>query len=126
MEGSTAWSLPASKTDISALGTARSHGCACGQQAQAAATLPLELCPSCQLQEQRRFVADWLGERQDAPLWPDQHGAFCSKKMMVDTIVAAARLVGLRVKTPAGAEAWGGHSLRRGGAQYLAQQGIDV
>ncbi len=121
-----AWALPASKTDISALGTARMHGCACGRKATVAAKLPPELCPSCQLAAQHAMVVAWLGERDTAPLWPDDQGSFCTKKAMIDTIVAAAKLLNLRIKTPAGAEAWGGHAFRRGGAQYLAQQGIDV
>ena len=126
LDHSTAWALPASKTDISALGTARVHGCACGQLTPTAAAIPLELCPACSLREQARWVTEQFAGRPDIPLWPTETGAFCTKKAVVETIVAAARLLGLRTTTPAGAAAWGGHAFRRGGAQYLAQQGIDV
>ena len=124
--GTTAWALPASKADITALGTARSHDCACGRQAPARCPLPQELCPACQLRDQAQFVSGRWGTGTKVPLWPDSDGQFCAKQAMVDTIVAAAALLGLQTRSPAGTEVWGGHSLRRGGAQYLAQQGIDT
>ena len=126
LQGTTAWALPASKADTTAMGTARSHGCACGRQEAVEHPLPLELCPACQLSDQLQYVSQRWGEGLEVPLWPDASGKFCSKQAIVDTIVAAATWVGLPTRTPAGAEAWGGHSLRRGGAQYLAQQGIDT
>lgn len=126
LDGAAAWALPASKTDISALGTARVHGCACGERATVAARLPRALCPACQLLDQQAFVLRRFGSRRDVPLWPTQAGAFPSKKAVVATIIEAAKVLGLRTTTPAGAESWGGHAFRRGGAQYLAKQGIDT
>ena len=122
----TAWALPASKTDISALGTARSHGCACGGAKPVAVPFARVLCPACQLREQRDAVQQEFGSADTVPLWPNARGEFCSKKAFIATIKTAAQQLGLRIRTPAGAEAWGGHAFRRGGAQFLAAQGIDT
>jgi integrase len=40
--------------------------------------------------------------------------------------VEAARQLRLPLKSPTGAPAWGGHALRRGGAQHLAASGVDI
>ena len=66
------------------------------------------------------------------PLWhvcpcsPPWRGFFVSKGSSIDTIVHAARLLKLPLRTPTGAPAWGGHALRRGGAQFLGASGVDV
>ena len=60
------------------------------------------------------------------PLFPDTAKGCPSKTSMVETIKAAAAKMGCDLFTASGAAAWGGHALRRGGAQYLAASGIDV
>ena len=49
-----------------------------------------------------------------------------AKAAAVETIRHAAQLLDLSLTTTAGAPAWGGHALRRGGAEYLASVNIDV
>ena len=45
---------------------------------------------------------------------------------MVLTITQAATALGLPVTTVSGSPAWGGHAMRRGGAQYLGAAGVDI
>ena len=65
-----------------------------------------------------------LGE--EAPLAPTSSGDFPAKITIIATIRAAAEYLKLELKTPSGAEAWGGHALRRGGAQFLARKGVPI
>ena len=45
---------------------------------------------------------------------------------MVNTIAALAAQLGKPAKSHSGAPCWGGHAMRRGGAQYLAAAGVDI
>ena len=122
------WSLPASKTDIRALGATRSHSCACGGWAGSSSALILPaLCPACCLKAQW----EWAGKRPappgaGRPLFPTAAGKFPSKSAVIATIRVAASQMALPLTTPSGAPAWGGHALRRGGAQYLGRSGVEV
>ena len=125
--GEIALTLPASKTDIAALGTARSHKCACGRWGSGPALLDPLLCPACNLREQML----WAGGRHGAPaehglLFPSGEGTVVPKKAAAATIRHAAGLLGLPLVGPSGAELWGGHALRRGGVQYLGRSGVEV
>ena len=62
----------------------------------------------------------------DSPLFPTTSGGFPGKRAVVDTIVAAAVLLNISANHASGAPAFGGHSLRRGGAQYLARSGVEI
>ena len=116
------WNLPVSKSDTRALGARRSHRCACAASS-GSGVFPRLLCPVCTLKAQLLFRA---GAPPEAPLFPDASGGFVSKKAMIATIEAAATNVQLPLVSQTGAPRWGGHALRRGGAQYLATRGVDT
>ena len=125
--GIASLSLPASKTDIQALGAARSHACACGHWRPGPPLLPRELCPACVLRDQARWARAEGASSQDGPLplFPAE-GDFPTKEGIVATIAYAAERLGLPLLAPSGAQRWGGHALRRGGAQYLGRSGVEV
>jgi len=118
--------LPASKTDPSAIGVSRSHKCACGKRAGHGGIIAPELCPACAAIEHCEFVKGKFGDRDDLPLFPDASGRFVSKAGMTGSIVEAARELGLPTVGHGGAELFGGHAWRRGGAQYLARAGVEI
>jgi hypothetical protein len=60
------------------------------------------------------------------PLFPAPDQRCPSKSAVIATIVEAAKRLRLPLRSTTGAPAWGGHALRRGGAQHLAASGIDV
>ena len=93
---------------------------------QSPAIVPRALCPACQLSDQVEFALSVSKGAAAAPLFPAQDGSCPTKYGMVETIKKAAELLELDLNTAAGAPAWGGHAMRRGGAQYLAASGIDV
>ncbi len=121
--------LPASKSDPTAVGVFRSQCCCC---ADSGAPVPAIGCPRCILVRQHAWVRESFGdglteaEISALPLFPSSTGAFCSKAATVATIVAAAVKLGLQAEAHTGAQAFGGHALRRGGAQGLASWGIDI
>ena len=75
-----------------------------------------------------RFPSKWQsdGPIWDLPLFPTSSGAVVQKSCMADTVVEAARLLGVRREAPDGSERVTGHSLRVTGAQGLAQRGWDL
>ena len=103
--------LPASKTDTQAFGASRSHRCGCGQGRES---------PGCpyhaawdQLPWLRRTFPmhfDPLGHpHRDLPLFPDEMGRTVTKARMSESIVHAARLLGVQ-DAPDGAERVSGPS----------------
>ena len=127
-DGVATLALPASKTDIQALGAARSHACACGAWKPGPALLSRELCPACALRDQVRWASLGPGPAGDGPrpLFPEAAGDFPAKDGVVATIAFAAAALDLPLTEPSGAQRWGGHALRRGGAQYLGRSGVEV
>ena len=112
--------LPASKTDTQAFGASRSHRCGCGQ-GQESPGCPYHAAWDQLLWLQRTFPSqfDRLGRPlRDLPLFPDELGQTVSKAKMTESIVYAARLLGVQ-DAPDGAERVSGHSLRVTGAQGL-------
>ena len=112
--------LPASKNDAAALGAARAHRCHC-----LSAVLPL--CPTHAIADQIAFLALTFPHRFrngmpdfDLPLFPDAYGNAVSKQAMVETILFAARWLGVQDLRD-GAQRVSGHSLRCTGAQGLIQ-----
>jgi hypothetical protein len=124
-DGVASINLPASKTDFEALGATRSHSCACGQRNGAPALLPPAICPACTLEAQIAWLRSKGCGASDA-LFPTESGSFPSKSTIITTIEAAAGLLQLPLVATSGARLWGGHALRRGGAQYLARSGVEV
>ena len=120
------WNLPASKADPRALGAARSHSCACGQSPGAPTLVSVDLCPHCNMLAQLHWALARAQGSPGAPLFPNQTGSFPSKAAVVQTITHAASTLLLDLVTTSGSPAWGGHAMRRGGAQYLASAGVDV
>ena len=59
------------------------------------------------------------------PLFPNEDGLRIDKGASVATIVEAARLSGESVLSDSGAQRFGGHSLRTGGASMLARWGVN-
>ncbi|CAK0820375.1 unnamed protein product [Prorocentrum cordatum] len=119
------WLLPASKADPSALGQERTHGCS-GAFAN--------VCPAHALWAQRATLRALFPDRHDEagmpnldlPLFPSAQGTAVSKEAVVATIQEAARRLGLPATSADGWPLWSGHSLRAGGAQSLAQAGLDI
>jgi len=118
--------LPASKTDPSAIGVARSHKCSCGARTSEPGLVAPELCPACAVIAQTDFVRTKFGCDPSLPLFPDARGKFVGKTGMVRSIVMAIIELGLPTTGHGGAELYGGHSWRRGGAQYLARAGVEI
>ena len=118
--------LPASKTDPSAIGVARSHKCTCGTCTNEMGLVAPEMCPACAVMAQVRFVHEKFGDDPSWPLFPDSSGGFVSKAGMVGSIVRAIEELGLPTTGHGGAELYGGHAWRRGGAQYLARAGVEI
>ena len=59
------------------------------------------------------------------PLFPDEDGCRLTKGAAIATIVEAARMTNELVQSETGAQQFGGHSLRTGGATLLARWGIN-
>jgi hypothetical protein len=133
------WNLPASKSDPRALGMARTHICACGLLNSGVPSVKASMCPACNLWAQaaaaRAFAQhiashpvyfdDDVTTGELFPLFPTKHGHFPSKGSMIGTIISAAQQLNLETMIN-GKPIFGGHSLRRGGAQFLARSGVDV
>ena len=120
------WHLPASKTDVEALGIARSHVCSCSTPPPWGST-GQRTCPAHIVMEQLlllrrrfpdRFDADRLPD-WDLPLFPTADGQVVQKEAMVRTIEAAADALGIPRESPDSSERISGHSLRVTGAQGL-------
>ena len=123
--GEVALHLPATKSDICALGATRSHKCACGIRSGKEGLMAQGLCPACALHSVHcKMVKE--GAHDGDPMFPTMEGDYPSKQSVVATIVHAARLLNLPLTNTAGSNRWGGHALRRGGVQYLAKAGVEV
>ena len=116
--------LPASKADTRALGAARCHQCACGTAPGATRAMPRAACPRCELEAQLAYASTAVGGA--GPLFPTATGSHASKAAVVATLKAGAKLLGLPLENTNGSDAWGGHAMRRGGAQHLGACGVDV
>ena len=130
------WSLPASKSDQQALGVARTHGCCCTSG-------PRRRCPVHSAWDQliileERFPDKFTqqGRREASsppvcvdellPLFPTEEGNVCEKSEICETIVEAARRLGVPLEVPDHSERISGHSLRATGAQGLARAGLEL
>ena len=121
------WHLPASKTDVEARGVSRAHGCGCIPGA------PVRSCPFCAISSQlarlrRLFAGRWKDGVADIdlPLFPTAEGFVVSKDKMAETIVLAAKKLGVPTEAPDASSRVSGHSLRVTGAQGLARAGVEV
>ena len=119
--------LPASKTDQTALGTARAHPCLCG------VGVPRPDCPVHALWDQllvlrRSFPALHVAGRPSPslPLFPTLQGTAISKQNFVKTVLEGARRTGQQQQNADATLRLSGHSLRATGAQHLARLGADL
>ena len=118
--------LPASKSDVAALGVSRTHACVCGGG-------PAQVdCPVHSAWDQRHLLRRLFPDHHvdgspslSLPLFPTERGTVTSKKAMTDTILMAARILGVPLATPDGMQRISGHTLRPTGAQGLAKLGVD-
>ena len=116
--------LPASKTDVAAMGTARAHPCICGS------SRPRPDCPVHALWDQllclqRRFPdlhAQGL-PLPSLPLFPTIEGKAIAKTAVVQTILEGADRTEQDKKNADGTLRLSGHTLRATGAQHLAKRG---
>ena len=119
-----------SKSDPTALGAHRTHRCACSETPNGSGAFSPLLCPVCVVHAQFRSLEAHFGARasEDAalPPFPTIAGCVVAKRDVVETIKHAASLLNLPLREPSGAERWGGHALRRGGAQYLGAAGVEI
>ena len=119
--------IPTSKTDAASIGERRSHSCTCGQLHSSRALTKTEMCPTCAAVRQMHLVRRLFGGAGSIPLCPNLTGAKCSKASMVATIIHATAALQIPNELHTSAPSWGGHSLRRGGVQFLcnAEVGLD-
>ena len=114
--------IPASKTDTAGLGSTRAHKCIC------AGPCYLAHCPLraglCVLDSASHLARLHSSPPDLFPLFPNHQGRHCSKASIVATIEAAASGLGEPLLDAEGRRLFGGHSLRVGGAKWLAEQGV--
>ena len=124
------WHLSASKTDIEAVGMARTLVCNCANPPgwpQAGR----RTCPAHLMADQLLLLRTYFPDRYDAngvpdwelPLFPTIAGEVVSKDAMVATIIKAGEMLGVARESPDGSERLSGHSLRVTGAQGLTGLG---
>ena len=118
--------ITVSKTDTTGEGTSRTHTCICGSL-QGAPTLTTSIiCPACTVLRQHQLVSELPNASPTTPLCPNTAGEVVLKADMVATIVSAAHQLNLATSSSSTSQAWGGHSLRRGGIQFLCRANIDI
>ena len=113
---------PAFKADISALGTSVTLSCSCAAGLKS-------ICPYCIGSDFLQSAVSGLTIKDkplvsNMPLFPSNSGTWCSKAGMIEAIEAIATLSGQTPTTRRGAQKWGGHAPRRGGAHLLASLGF--
>jgi len=115
------WNLPASKTDVKALGKTRRWGCVCAGGLA-------EPCPAHAVIDQLRLLTGLFGARfgPGMPLFPTVTGNVADKRHVVESIEVVALRIGESLVDAYGSRRFGGHSLRVTGARTLAALGIDV
>jgi hypothetical protein len=114
--------LPISKTDQGGAGTSRVWPCCC----LGTSAVP---CAFCCMRCHVESLALKFGDRSTVtsfPLFPSCDGATVTKAAVVLAIEAMADHLGLPLSDPLGRRAFGGHSLRVSGAQYLASRGLSL
>ena len=126
---SASWTLPASKTEVTALGGTVSHGCC---RWRMGVHEPSPLCPYHSLYERMwaqfkkyrsRFHTVRRG-RPGYPLFPDNRGEVYTKAGVMQTIRMAARRPGHELVDPGGLFLHWGHAVRVAGAQALSRVGL--
>ena len=113
------WTLPASKTDVRALGKVRRWECVCSGDF----TRP---CPFHASVNQFEILRSSHRGEGSSPLFPTISGGFVDKRHVVTSIEFVARLIGEALTGSGGVRRFGGHSLRVTGARLMAGMGISI
>ena len=117
------WALPASKTDIQALGISRSHRCLCTSHPDL-----MKICPFHTAVQYLKLMKEFFKEKNDfadLPLFPNAKGGVLSHSASVRLIRAAATAGGDSLAFQQ--KKYGEHTLRVSGAQFLARAlNVDV
>ena len=103
-----ALNLPASKTDIAALGAVRSHRYSCGGFPGAPELLDPALCPCCPLRGEFQWASARASVGTGAPLFPTVDDEYPPKQLIIDTISEAAKMLKIPLLTSSGQPRWGG------------------
>ena len=118
--------LSKTKTDPAALGTTRTHICACPASRGEKAIVKAEMCPACATRDQAKWALETFGHSPETPLFPNMKGEQLTKNNLVKHIEAAFTTLGLPTKGHGGGKTVGEHSCRNGIAVYLASRGVPV
>jgi len=111
------WALPASKTDVQALGVSRSHCCLCSSHPQL-----VLICPFHTAKTYLGILKNTFGASEnfeDSPLFPNGNGAPLTHSASVRLIRAAAAASGDSLAYQPGR--FGEHALRVSGAQFMSR-----
>jgi len=107
---------------VAALGSSVTLSCVCDSGLG-------HICPYCL---GRQHLADMMhkyglkshNDLVDKPLFPSRLGTWCTKDGVISTIAGLATAAGHAPHNRRGAEKWGGHAFRRGGAHMYAALGL--
>jgi len=108
------------------MGARRAHRCTCGTLTGTLALTAPGMCPACVVLAQLRLLNEMFATAPNIPLCPTLEGTVCLKAAVVGTIVHAASLLRMPSQAHSSAPSWGGHSLRRGGVQFLCNAGVGL
>jgi len=111
------WALPASKTDVQALGVSRSHCCLCSSHPHL-----IMICPFHTAVAYLKILKNAFGANEnfdDFPLFPNGNGGPLTHSASVRLIRAAAAASGDSLAFQPGR--FGEHALRVSGAQFMSR-----
>jgi len=117
------WFLPASKTDVRALGSAFAHSCWCGNDTEMSS-----LCPYHIAKELVRAVDEKFRGREPktVPLFPTREGKTMSKAQNVQNLRAVLKAADIETTKQMGSatrQRFSEHSCRVSGTQFFARLG---
>ena len=118
--------LSKTKTDPCALGTTRTHICACPASRGSESLVRSETCPACNTWEQATWALASFGNNPETPLFPTPQGKQISKTALVQHLEAAFKHFNLPTRGHGGGRSVGEHSCRNGIAVFLASRGVPV
>ena len=123
------WSLPASKTDPTAIGVTRTWGCVCGRPANFVDYVATVPCPfhAALVLKRVLFLRFGLADGSlpsDLPLFPDSQGLWCAREGFLNTISYFACELELDCVDSLGRCSLGEHVWRVTGARMLARLNV--
>lgn len=118
--------LSKTKTDPGALGTTRTHICACPASRGSESLVKPESCPACNTWSQAAWALAAFGDNPATPLFPTPQGEQVSKGALVQHLEAAFKYFNLPIHGHGGGRSVGEHSCRNGIAVFLASRSVPV